>query len=441
MDASEFKHRRKCLMDMMGNESIAILPTASVSIRNNDVTFPFRPDSDFYYLTGYPEPEAVAVLIPDRAEGEYVLFCRKNDPDDELWHGRRAGLAGAREIYGADEAFPIAKMQDVLPRLLEDKERVFYAMGKDAVFDQRVLGWIGRVRDKSRSGVHAPDKFISLHHLLHDMRLYKSRREIAVMRKAAKISAKAHKHMMQCCRPGLMEYQVEAELLYQFASRGARYPAYPCIVGGGDNGCILHYTENSGELQDGELLLVDAGAEYQGYASDITRTIPINGKFTRPQRAVYEVVLAAQLAAIKQIVPGNHWNDPHEAAVRMITDGLIDLGILKGSAKTVIKEHDYATYYMHRTGHWLGMDVHDVGDYKVDGEWRVLEPGMVMTVEPGLYFPPTAKNIANKWRGVGIRIEDDVLVTKTGCDVLSKDAPKTVDDIEALMAKGVTYAA
>ncbi len=441
MNAGDFKRHRKRLMDMMGNESIAIVPTASVCMRNNDVAFPFRPDSDFYYLTGYPEPEALAVLIPDRPEGEYVLFCRKQDAQDELWHGRRSGLSGACQTYGADEAFPIEAMRDILPRFLEDKERVFYTMGKDAAFDQRVLGWIGQVRDKSRLGVHAPDEFVSLNHLLHDMRLYKSRREIAVMRKAAKISALSHKHMMRYCRPGLMEYQIEAELIRHFIAQGARHPAYPCIVGSGDNSCTLHYTHNDGELKDGDLLLVDAGAEYQGYASDITRTVPVSGKFSDTQRAAYEVVLKAQLAAIERVAPGNHWNDPHEAAIRAITRGLVDLGILRGKVDALIRERSYAKYYMHRTGHWLGMDVHDVGDYKVDGDWRTLEPGMVMTVEPGLYFHRRSKNLAKKWQGIGIRIEDDVLVTRTGCDVLSKDVPKTVTEIEALMAQGAAYAA
>ncbi len=434
MNAREFKRRRKRLMDMMGDESIAILPTASVYIRNNDVEFPFRPDSDFYYLTGYPEPEAVAVLIPDRPHGEYVLFCREHDPKKETWDGKRAGLEGACKIYGADDAFPIEDMDDILPNMLEDRERIFYTMGHDAVFDQRVLGWVNEVRDKARTGVNAPDEFISLTHILHDMRLYKSRHEISAMRKAASISAVAHKSAMQACLPGLMEYQLEAELIHKFMQQGARNSAYPSIVGGGANSCILHYTDNHDELMDGDVLLIDAGAEYEGYASDITRTFPINGKFTNAQKEIYEIVLCAQLAAIEQVQPGNHWNDPHIAAIKVISEGLLELGILKGKLSNLLKDHAYRKYYMHRTGHWLGMDVHDVGDYKVDGDWRMLESGMVLTVEPGLYFPAGTKGLAKKWWNIGVRIEDDVLVTKDGHDVLSKDTPKTIAEIEALMA-------
>ena len=434
MDLKEHARRRKKLMDMMGDESIAIIPTASVYIRNRDVEFPFRPDSDFYYLTGYPEPEVVAVLIPDRHHGEYVLFCRENDPVMETWNGRRAGLDGAVERYGADDAFPISDLDEILPGLLEDRQRIFYTMGNNSTFDQRVLGWVNQVRKRARTGVSAPDEFISINHLLHEMRLYKSRAEIAAMRKAAKISAAAHKRAMVACRPGMMEYQIEAELKYTFMKMGAREPAYPPIVGGGANSCILHYTENSQVLNDGDMLLIDAGSEYNGYASDISRTFPVNGKFTTAQREAYELILAAQAAAIRKIKPGNHWNEPHEAAVGVLTEGMVDLGILKGKPKQLIKDQAYTKYYMHRTGHWLGMDVHDVGDYKVEGEWRTFEPGMVMTVEPGIYMPAGSKGLAKKWWNIGIRIEDDVLVTVSGHDILSKDAPKSVEDIESLMA-------
>lgn len=434
MDLKEHARRRKKLMDMMGDESIAIIPTASVYIRNRDVEFPFRPDSDFYYLTGYSEPEAVAVLIPDRHHGEYVLFCRENDPVMETWNGRRAGLDGAVERYGADDAFPISDLDEILPGLLEDRQRIFYTMGNNSTFDQRVLGWVNQVRKRARTGVSAPDEFISTNHLLHEMRLYKSRAEIAAMRKAAKISAAAHKRAMVACRPGMMEYQIEAELKYTFMKMGAREPAYPPIVGGGANSCILHYTENSQVLNDGDMLLIDAGSEYNGYASDISRTFPVNGKFTTAQREAYELILATQAAAIRKIKPGNHWNEPHEAAVGVLTEGMVDLGILKGKPKQLIKDQAYTKYYMHRTGHWLGMDVHDVGDYKVEGEWRTFEPGMVMTVEPGIYMPAGSKGLAKKWWNIGIRIEDDVLVTVSGHDILSKDAPKSVEDIESLMA-------
>ncbi len=433
INKKECKARRKRLMDMIGSDSIAILPTSSVYIRNRDVEFPFRPDSDFFYLTEYPEPEAVAVLIPDRAEGEYILFCRDSDEEMETWHGRRAGLDGALKIYGADDAFPIEDMDDILPGMIEGHERIFYNMGNDQNFDHRVLGWVNQIRDKARTGVIAPDEFISLNHFLHDMRLYKSRHEIKLMRQAAKISSKAHKRAMESCKPGMHEYQLESELVHEFMHNGARAAAYPSIVGSGINGCILHYTENKDEIAEGDLILIDAGAEYQGYASDVTRTFPANGKFSTAQRQAYDLVLAAQLAAIEQVKPGNHWNDPHDAAVRVLTEGMIELGILKGDVDELIKDHVYTKYYMHRTGHWIGMDVHDVGDYKLDNEWRMLEPGMVLTVEPGLYMPAGSKGLSKKWWNIGIRIEDDVLVTKDGYEVLSKDAPKSAEEIEELM--------
>ncbi len=435
IDRKELARRRKRLMDMMGDDSVAIIPTAPVRIRNRDVEFPFRPESDFFYLTGFPEPEAVAVLIPGRPQGEYLLFCRERDPKLERWDGARAGLEGACSVYGADDAFPIGDMNDIIAGLLENKERLYYNIGNDTAFDQRISGWVNAVRDRVRSGVHAPDEIISPNHFLHEMRLYKSRNEIKIMKKAARISAGAHKRAMQVCRPGMMEYQLEAELNYEFMAQGARFPAYPAIVGGGRNACILHYTENSDVLSDGDLLLIDAGAEYDSYASDISRTFPVNGKFSKAQRAVYEIVLEAQLAAIETIRPGTHWNEPHEAAIRVITKGLVDLGILKGSVKQLVSDSAYSPYYMHRTGHWLGMDVHDVGDYKIEGEWRTLEPGMIMTVEPGLYLSAETRGLARKWWNIGIRIEDDVLVTRNGYEVLSKDAPKSIDAIEELMAK------
>ena len=432
MDRREFPRRRKRLMDMMGNDSIAIIPTSSVRIRNRDVEYPFRPDSDFFYLTGFPEPEAVAILIPDRSSGEFVLFCRERDPEMETWNGLRAGLEGARERYGADDAFPMSDLDDILPGLLEDRERIYYTMGADPTFDLRVVGWVNQVRKRVRTGVSAPDEFIALTHILHDMRLYKSRQEIKAMRQAARIAASAHKRAMQHCSPGMTELEVEAELMHEFMRLGARSPAYSPIVGGGANSCILHYTDNCETLNDGDVLLIDAGAEYEGYASDITRTFPVNGRFSPAQRAIYELVLESQLAAIAAVKPGNHWNDPHDAAVAVLTEGMVQLGILKGRTRTLIKEQAYAKYFMHRTGHWIGMDVHDVGDYKVDGEWRMLEPGMVLTIEPGLYFP-AERGTARKWWNIGVRIEDDVLVTPEGHDVLSKDAPKTIDEIESLM--------
>jgi Xaa-Pro aminopeptidase len=419
-------------MRMMGKGTIAIMPAAPVSIRNRDAEYPYRPDSDFYYLTGFSEPEAVAVLTPARKHSEYILFCRERDPEMETWHGRRAGLEGACEQYGAQDAFPITDIDEILPGLLENCDKVYYAMGCHPEFDQRVIGWVNQLRAKGRGGTHTPYEFIALDHLLHDMRLYKSRSEISTMRKAAKISARAHRRAMQICKPGMMEYQIEAELLCEFRHHGC-HTAYNSIVGGGDNACILHYTENNAVLNDGDLLLIDAGAEHDYYASDITRTFPVNGRFTPAQRSLYELVLAAQQAAIRQIKPGNHWNDPHEAAVKVLTQGLLKLGLLKGTLRKLIKDNAYRRFYMHRTGHWLGMDVHDVGDYKVGDAWRVLEPGMVMTVEPGLYIPAGRKGIAKKWWDIGIRIEDDVLVTKDGHEILSKDVPSDPDEIEIIM--------
>lgn len=433
MKNSEYRKRRKKLMDMLGDDSIAILPAAPEKIRNRDVAFRYRPDSDFFYLTAFAEPEAVLALIPGRSQGEFILFCRERDPEQEVWHGSRAGLEGACNDYGANDAYPITDMDDILPGLLENRERIYYTMGNDIAFDQRVLGWVNRVRGKIRTGVHAPEEFISLNHILHDMRLYKSRHEISKLRDAATISAKAHVRAMKACRPGMMEYQVEAELLHEFMRRGAFSAAYPSIVGSGGNSCVLHYIDNTREMKDGDILLIDAGAEYEGYASDVTRTFPVSGRFSDHQRAVYEIVLAAQLAAIDAVKPGNHWNQPHDSAVEVLTEGLVALGILKGSAQTLIEKEDYKRYFMHKTGHWLGMDVHDVGDYKLGDEWRMLEPGMALTVEPGLYFPPQ-KGLAKKWWNIGVRIEDDVLVTKSGHEVLSRDAPKSIPEIEALMS-------
>ncbi|RME33025.1 MAG: Xaa-Pro aminopeptidase [Gammaproteobacteria bacterium] len=436
MGKKEFARRRKRLMDIMNAGSVAILPTAPEHIRNRDVHYPYRPDSNFYYLTGFPEPEAVMVLVPDRPQGEYILFCRERDPEQETWHGRRAGLEGAVEEYGADDAFPITDLDDIVPGLLENKERVFYTMGLNEEFDHRVSGWVNQVRARDRAGVTAPAEFVSLDHQIHEMRLYKSRGEIAAMRKAARIAAGAHLRAMKAVRPGMYEYQLEAEYLHEFMIHGARSPAYPSIVGGGANACILHYTENADRLKEGDLVLVDAGAEYDFYASDITRTFPVGGRYGKAQREVYELVLAAQKAAIARVKPGNHWNDPHDAAVRVITKGLVELGILKGQVRKLIQEQAYKRFYMHRTGHWLGMDVHDVGDYKIGGQWRLLEPGMVLTVEPGLYFPAGTRGLARRWWDIGVRIEDDVLVTKEGHEVLTEGVPKEAEEIEALMNGG-----
>jgi len=431
MDLSPYAKRRRDVMQHMGG-GVAIIPTAPIRVRNRDIYYPYRPDSDFYYLTHFPEPEAVAVLVPGRAHGEYLLFCRDRNPEKEIWEGRRAGIEGAREQYGADDAFPIDDIDEILPGLLENREKVFYSMGRNPDFDARLMGWVNEVRGKSRNGVHAPGEFVDLNHILHEMRLIKGGDEIRLMKRAAKISAAAHRRAMQACRPGRMEYEIEAELLYEFKKGGSLFPAYPSIVGGGANSCILHYNDNNAELKDGDMLLIDAGAEFDGYAADITRSFPVAGRFSPEQRDVYEIVLAAQRAAIAEVRPGKHWNEPHDAAVRVLTDGLVQLKLLKGSVDTHIEDGGYKRFYMHRTGHWLGMDVHDVGDYKVHEEWRVLEPGMVLTVEPGLYIGAD-DDIPKGLRHIGVRIEDDVLVTRDGHEVLSRDTPKDIGEIEALM--------
>ncbi|CAG0907807.1 unnamed protein product [Cyprideis torosa] len=430
----EFQRRRRQLMRMMGEGTIAVLPSASEHIRNRDVEYPFRQDSDFMYLSNFNEPESVIVLIPGREQGEFVLFCRERDPLMETWNGRRAGQEGAVERFGADDAFPIGDIDDILPGLLEHCHTVYYTLGRDSEFDQRMMGWVNQLRAQLRSGTHVPHEFINLSFLLHDMRLYKTASEVKMMKAAAQVAVTAHRRAMQTCKPGMFEYEVEAEILYEFRKAGTE-PAYSSIVGGGENGCILHYTENNCELKDGDLLLIDAGAEYRGYASDITRTFPVNGTFSPVQREVYDIVLRAQHAAFDQAKPGNHWDDPHLAAVAELTKGLIEIGLLKGDLETLIKEEAYRPFYMHRTGHWLGLDVHDVGDYKVGDTWRTLEPGMALTIEPGLYIPAGSKDVPEKYWNIGIRIEDDVVITKDGCQVLTSAVPTDPVAIEKLMAR------
>ena len=431
----EFARRRRELMDNMEENSIVILPAAPERRRNRDIDHAYRQDSDFWYLSGFPEPEAVMALIPGREHGEFVMFCRERDREMETWHGYRSGPEGAVKDFGADDAFPISDIDEILPGLIEGRDRVYYDMGRDPEFDRQVMSWVNSIRAKVRSGAHPPGEFLALNHFLHDQRLFKSALEMKVMRRAGEIAAAAHVRAMQAVEPGMYEYQLEAEYLHEFMRQGARSPAYPSIVGGGRNGCILHYVNNDQKLKDGDLVLVDAGAEFHCYASDITRTFPVNGKFSAEQQAVYEVVLASQLAAIEQIKPGSHWNDPHETAVQVLTQGMKDLGLLQGDVSELIETEAYRRFYMHRTGHWLGLDVHDVGDYKVHDEWRVLEPGMVMTVEPGIYIAPDDASVAGKWRGIGIRIEDDVAVTRKGYEVFTDGVPKSVSDIEKLMKK------
>ena len=434
MKPTEFAKRRKQLMRMMGRDAIAILPAAPIRKRNAGTEYPYRQDSDFQFLSGFPEPEAVAVLLPHRPEGEYILFVRDRDPTREMWDGLRAGPEGAVARYGAEDAFPVADIDEILPGLLESRSRVYYTMGLHPEFDQRVIGWVNGLRAQAKHGMHTPQEFVALDHLLHDMRLYKSRDEIGVMRRAAAISVTAHQRAMRLSAPGVTEYQLAAEIVHEF-HRNQGVSAYEPIVGGGANACILHYRENAQPLRDGDLVLIDAGCELDCYASDITRTFPVNGRFTPAQRALYEVVLAAQLAAIEQCRPGNHWNDPHDAAVRTITQGLVSLGFLSGKLSKLVKDGAYREWFMHRTGHWLGMDVHDVGDYKVGDAWRVLEPGMALTVEPGIYVAPGSRQAPKEFRGIGIRIEDDVVITRATPDVLTDGLVKDPDQIERFMAE------
>ena len=436
MQSKEFSQRRQHLLEHMGEGGIAILPTAPERVRNRDVLYPFRPDSDFYYLTGFAEPEAVLVLVPGREHGESILFCRERNPDMEIWNGLRAGPEGARERYGLDDAFPIDDIDDILPGLLERTERVFYTMGNYADFDTRLVGWMNQLRARARNGTHMPGELVSLEHVLHDMRLVKSRAELAVMRRAAELTARAHEQAMRLCGPGVHEYQLQAAITGLFENERGTH-AYPPIVGGGANGCILHYIDNAAPLADGELVLIDAGAELEYYAADVTRTFPVNGRFSAPQRDLYEVVLAAQKAAIDAVRPGNHWNMPHQAALNVLGQGLIDLGLLSGPLDRVIEEESYRRFFMHRTGHWLGMDVHDVGDYRIGEAWRVLEPGMVMTVEPGLYVHP-ADDIDKRWWNIGIRIEDDVAVTRKGPQLLSGGFLREIDEIEAVVGTAIS---
>lgn len=435
MDNTEFAYRRQVLMEQMGQNSIAIIPTAPERLRNRDVDYPYRPDSDFYYLTGFAEPESLAVLIPNRPQGQYLLFCRERDLEKETWHGRRAGLEGACERYGADDAFPITDIDDIVPGLMENKHRLYYTMGYYPEFDHKILDWTNQLREKERMGVSTPKETVALDHILHPMRLRKREAEITALRQAIAVTVQAHQRAMQVCRVGMYEYQLEAELIHEFMRQGCRSPAYPSIVGSGENTCILHYIDNNMQLKDGDLVLIDAGAEFDCYAADITRTFPVTGHFSETQRAIYELVLRAQQAIIAVIRPGTFWNQLQEIAVNVLTEGLVELGLLQGKVETLIKEETYKRFYMHRSGHWLGMDVHDVGGYKIDEEWRVLESGMVLTVEPGLYIPAGMQNVPEQWWNIGVRIEDDVLVTEQGHEVLTEALPKTVAEIEALMAQ------
>ncbi|MFA5171468.1 MAG: Xaa-Pro aminopeptidase [Sulfuriferula sp.] len=424
-----FIARRTRLMQQIG-EGVAILSTAPEQVRNRDSHYPFRYDSSFYYLTGFTEPEAVIVLLAQSQRA--ILFCREKDMEREIWDGFRYGPIAAAEKFGFDEAYPISEINERLPKLMANQPSLHYALGADATWDTRVLGWLSQVRDLARTGVHAPAQIRDVRMLVDEMRLFKDDIELALMRRAADISCTAHRRAMLATQPGGYEYQVEAELLHEFRQYGAQSPAYTSIVAGGANACVLHYVDNNAPLLDGDLLLIDAGCELDGYAADITRTFPVNGRFSGAQKEVYEIVLAAQSAAIATVRPQAKWNDGHDAAVRVLVQGMVDLGLCHGSVDGVIESGDFRRFYMHRTGHWLGLDVHDVGDYKQADEWRALQTGMVLTVEPGCYIRP-ADNVPEAYWNIGIRIEDDVHVTTTGVEVLTAAAPKTVIDIEQLM--------
>ena len=433
IDAKEFARRRRQLMRMAGDDAILVLPAAPERIRSRDTHYPYRPDSDLWYLTGFAEPEAVLVLVPGRAHGETLLFCRERDPEREGWDGPRSGPEGAVEAFGMDDAYPIADLDEILPGLLEGRGRVYYHFGRDTEFDIQLIGWLNRVRAQVRLGAQPPHEFLELGHLLDELRLFKSRDELKLMQRAADISVAAHEAVMRAARAGVPEYALQAELEYVFRRHDAS-PAYGSIVGAGANACVLHYVANSAVARAGELVLVDAGAEYRNYAADITRTFPVDGRFSKEQRALHDLVHAAQAAALAQARPGIPYEAGHYAAVETLTEGLLRLGLLKGTLEGNIRDGHYKRFYRHKTGHWLGLDVHDVGDYRIDGQSRLLEPGMVFTIEPGLYVAPDDKSVAAKWRGIGIRIEDDVVVTADGHRVLTQKLARSADEIEALMS-------
>ncbi len=430
---SSHAKRRKQLMRMAGDNAILILPAALERVRSGDTHYPYRQDSDLLYLAGFPEPDAVLVLVPGRKHGESLLFCRERNLEREAWDGPRSGPEGAVEAYGMDDAYPIDDLDEILPGLLEGRTRVYYHFGRDTEFDLKLIGWLNRVRAQARQGAQSPHEFLELGHLLDEMRLFKSRDELKLMRKAADISVLAHEAAMRAAKPGVREYQLQAEIERVFRWHDAEI-AYGSIVGAGANACVLHYRANNATARDGDLVLIDAGAEYRGYAADITRTFPVNGRFSKEQRALHDLVGAAQAAALAQARPGVAYQAGHDAAVATLTEGLLKLGLLKGALEKNVEEGHYKRFYRHKTGHWLGLDVHDVGDYRIDGQSRLLEPGMVFTIEPGLYVSPDDKSVHAKWRGIGIRIEDDVLVTRDGHEVLTGKLARSAGEIEAFMA-------
>ena len=436
IEQREYRQRQQELISKIGGGT-AIFRSAPMATMHNDVEYTYRQESSFYYLTGFNEPEAVAVFAPHHPEHQYILFVQPKDPEKETWTGYRTGVEAAKEIYGADEAYPITELNEKLPQYLVNADRIYYHLGNDEKFNQTIIShWQRLMRGYQKRGT-APTALEDTRPLIFPMRLVKSPSEIAMMRQATKISAMAHNRAREFARPGIYEYQVQAEIEHIFRQEGGIGIAYPSIVASGENACILHYIENDRQMQDDELLLIDAGCSYGYYNGDITRTFPVGGKFTPEQKALYEIVLEAQLKAIAEVQPGKPYNEFHDLAVCVIVQGLLDLGLLKGDLEEIIKQEQYKPFYMHRTGHWLGLDVHDVGVYKHDEEtWQSLTPGQIVTVEPGIYISPHIKpaegqpEIPDNWKGIGIRIEDDLLVTADGHDILTCDVPKSVADME-----------
>ena len=427
---NNFSERRLQLSNKVLDDSAIIVASALVKSRISDTDYAYRQDSNFYYLSGYEEPDSLILIRPNHDKEKFIIFCRDRDPLREQWDGFRTGQDGAIQEYQADNAYSINSIDQMMPELLAGVKNIYFSMSAPCGVDLKISKWVEDIRKNTRAGAEPPHNLLSLDSILHEMRLIKEDYEMDLMKQAADITTEAHIRAMQAVTPGMFEYQLEAEYLYAFNKNGARSAAYNSIVGGGNNSCILHYVENNAELKDGDLVLVDAGCEYKYYASDVTRTFPVNGKFSPEQKEIYSIVLEAHKQSMEQAKPGNKWNLMHEKSVEVIVEGLLDLGLLKGTKDQVIENGDYSKFYMHRIGHWLGMDVHDVGGYKQDGDWRDLEKGMVMTIEPGIYILDSLEDVDDKWKGIGVRIEDDIVVTESGFEVLTPNVPRTVEEVE-----------
>tara|TARA_B100002052_G_scaffold74704_1_gene67729 strand:+ start:1476 stop:2783 length:1308 start_codon:yes stop_codon:yes gene_type:complete len=431
----EFEKRRRKLAKLIGKDGIAVIPTASTRVRSRDTDYPYRPDSDFYYFTGFSEPNAVMILAPGREDGSFIVCLREKNPLTEIWDGHMEGLNGVKKNYEADQSFDIEDLETILSSLFLGRQKVFFTLGQDEVLDKILMKSFNAVRAGQRRGGVVPSEIQALEPLVHEMRLIKSKYEISLMKKSAKISVDAHKRIFENCKPGVFEYQIEADIIHEFGKHGA-VPAYTSIVASGQNACTLHYISNRDKMKSGQLLLTDAGCENEMYAADITRTIPVSGEYSKEQKEIYELVLEVQKNAINSIKPGQTFEGLQSDAIKGLTKGLKKLGLLKGRVDQLIKSEAYKDFYMHGIGHWLGMDVHDVGSYMDQkGKSRKFENGMVLTIEPGIYISKKNKDVPTEYRGIGIRIEDDVLVTKSGCDVLTKALPKEIGEIESIMAR------